>query len=131
MHLIAKSAYSLPKKATRKNYESKVLLSGKYIVSWRKAMKKSNTSRPVSELVQEVLDTISLPYPEDITDQVCLAIEGNTGWIKRYKSLVDSHSPKAVNSQIGRSTLQITGLRNLGLRAKATSSLIKTYTRLG
>ena len=96
-----------------------------------KAMKNRNANTPVSELVQEVLDNISSPYPEDITDQVCLAIERNVGWNKRYNSLVENHSPKAVNSQIGRSTLQLTGMKNLGERSKATSSLIKTYTRLG
>jgi hypothetical protein len=85
----------------------------------------------VSELVQEVLSSISQPYPEDITDQVCMAIQENNAWHNRYERLVKEHSKWAVNSTIGRSTLQITGLRNLGLRAKATSKLIKTYTRLG
>jgi hypothetical protein len=94
-------------------------------------MKKNNVSRPVSELIKEVLDTISRPYPENVTDQVCLAIQKKSDWRNRYNRLVRSYSKWSVNSQIGRSTLQITGLRNLGLRAKATSSLIKTYTRLG
>lgn len=94
-------------------------------------MKKTDTSHPVSELVQEVLEGFSEPYPQDITDKVFLAIEGNIGWSKRYDDLVKNHSPKAVNSQIGRSTLQRTGLKNLGKRSTASSSLIKTYTRLG
>jgi hypothetical protein len=95
-------------------------------------MKKSNTDiTPVSELVQEVLNNMLQPYPENITDKVCLAIQNSTAWLNRYNYLVDSHGKWAVNSQIGRSTLQFTGLRNLGLRATATSSLIKTYTRLG
>lgn len=94
-------------------------------------MKNRNVNLTVSELVQEVLNNISQPYPENITDQVCLAIQNNAAWRNRYNRLVDSHSKWSVNSQIGRSTLQLTGLRNLGLRATATSSLIKTYTRLG
>jgi hypothetical protein len=94
-------------------------------------MKNRNASRPVSELVQEVLNTISLPYLEDITDQVCLAIQKNNVWRNRYTRLVDDYGKWSVNSQIGRSTLQRTGLKNLGMRATATSSLIKTYTRLG
>lgn len=85
----------------------------------------------VSELVQEVLGTITPPYPENITDQVCLAIENNQAWRAIYDRLVVRHGKWPVNSQIGRSTLQITGLRNLGVSAKAASSLIKTYTRLG
>ena len=98
-------------------------------------MKKHNVSlAPVSELVQEVLDKKfkERSYPEDITDQVCLAIEKDrNGWLKRYNSLVREHGEHAVNSQIGRSTLQKTNLKNLGMRATATSKLIKTYTKLG
>jgi hypothetical protein len=103
-------------------------------VSWRETMKNHNARlTPVSELVQEVLDEKfkKQSYPDNITDQVCLAIEENSAWHNRYKHLVESHSKWSVNSQIGRSTLQLTGLKNLGLRATATSSLIKTYTRLG
>ena len=94
-------------------------------------MKNRNASQPVSELVQEVLHTISAPYPENITDQVCLAIENRSAWLNRYRNLVKEYGRYAVNPQIGRSTLQFTHLRNLGKQAKATSSLIKTYTRLG
>jgi hypothetical protein len=94
-------------------------------------MKKPNTSHPVSELVQEVLDTISPPYPESITDEVCLAMEGNINWLNRYKRLVRDYGKRSVNPQIGHSTLQLTGLKNLGTRATASSSLIKTYTKLG
>jgi hypothetical protein len=92
-------------------------------------MKKSNTSHPVSELVRRALDEIGKPYTEDITDQVCLAIERN--WYGSYKRLVAEHGKHAVNPQIGRSTLQLTGLKNLGVRATASSKLIKTYTKLG
>jgi hypothetical protein len=94
-------------------------------------MKNHYTSQTVGELVQEVLDTISRPYLENVTDQVCLAIQKNNGWRNRYNCLVDSHGKRAVNSQIGRSTLQRTGLKNLGRRTKAMSLLIKTYTQLG
>jgi hypothetical protein len=103
-------------------------------VSWRETMKKHNASlKEVRELVQEVLDKNfkKQSYPENITDQVCLAIEENPAWRKRYDHLVESYSKLTVNSQIGRSTLQLTSLKNLGLHASATSSLIKTYTRLG
>jgi hypothetical protein len=87
----------------------------------------------VRELVQEVLNEKfnKQSYPKNITDQVCLAIEGNSAWLNRYKHLVKSYSEWTVNSHIGRSTLQLTGLINLGVSAKATSTLIKTYTRLG
>jgi hypothetical protein len=86
---------------------------------------------PVSELVQEVLDTLRQPWPEDITDQVCLAIEKNDRWLNRYRLLAQQHGKHAINSQIGRSTLALTGFRNLGQQTRATSRLIKTFTRLG
>jgi hypothetical protein len=92
---------------------------------------RNDVSLSVSELVQEVLGSISKPYPEDITDQVCLAIQKNDAWYRRYEHLLKNYGKWAVNSTIGRSTLQITGLRNLGVRSKATSRLIQTYTRLG
>jgi len=97
-------------------------------------MKKHNISLvEVRKLVQEVLDEKFKKqiYPENITDQVCLAIEENSTWRKRYDHLVKSYSKWTVNSQIGRSTHQLTGLKNLGFHAMATSTLIKTYTRLG
>ncbi len=97
-------------------------------------MKRHNASLlEVRELVQEVLNEKfkKQSYPENITDLVCLAIEENSDWHKRYGQLVESYSKWGVNSQIGRSTIQLTGLKNMGLHAKATSSLIKTYTRLG
>ena len=83
-------------------------------VSWRETMKKHNASlMEVRELVREVLDEKfkNQSYPENITDQVCLAIEGNSAWLNRYKHFVESYSEWTVNSQIGRSTLQLTGLR--------------------
>jgi hypothetical protein len=97
-------------------------------------MKKYNGRlSEVRELVQEVLDEKfkKQSYPENITDQVCLAIEENRAWRNRYNHLVESYSRLTVNRQIGRSTLQLTGWKNFGLHAMATSSLIKTYTRLG
>lgn len=95
-------------------------------------MKKYTVSHLVSELVQEVLKTISPPYPENITDFVCLAIEKDEiGWKKRYNQLLEKYGKYSVNSQIGRQTRQLTGFKNLGIQSKATSSLIKTYTRLG
>ena len=97
-------------------------------------MKTHNASlEEVRELVQEVLNEKfkKQSYPENITDQVCLAIEENDSWLARYNHLKRRYGKSTVNSQIGRSTLQLTGLKNLGLSAKATSTLIETYTRLG
>ncbi len=85
----------------------------------------------VGQLVQEVLDSLSEPWGENVTDRVCMAIERNSYWLECYNQLVTEHGKHAVNSQIGHSTLQLTDLRNLGTHQEAKSSLIKTYTRLG
>ncbi len=85
----------------------------------------------IKELVETVLDTISKPYPTDITDQICLAIENNPVWYNRYNNLSVRHGRPTVNTSIGRYTSYITGLHNLGNTQKAKSKLIKTYSELG
>lgn len=53
----------------------------------------SQAIQPVIDLVEEVLKTsFKAPHPEDITDQVCLAIEANPDWLARYESLVLHYS---------------------------------------
>lgn len=94
--------------------------------------------QPVIDLVSDVLASMrSYPYPEDIIDQVCLAIEDDPDWQNRYDSLVDHYSSKGkhgkltVNLNIGWYTRDITGLVNLGTRGTAKSGLIASYSRLG
>jgi hypothetical protein len=94
-------------------------------------MTSRQSDRPVSALVQEVLHRRLEPWPENITDLVCQDIENDLGWRSRYRQLIKQYGIHAVNSQIGRSTLALTGLRNLGQRSKADSKLIKTFTKLG
>ena len=90
------------------------------------------------DLVEEVLKTnFKAPHPVDITDQVCLAIEANPDWLARYENLVLHYSSRGkkgrdiVNNNIGYYTKELTGMINIGAGAKADSSLIKTYSRLG
>ena len=85
----------------------------------------------VSDLVAQALRTIGQPYPSDVTDRVCLAIENNPTWRARYDYLVAEGSPHVVNSAIGRATVRLAGLESLGVTRAARSSLIKTYTELG
>ena len=56
----------------------------------------------VEELVQDVLRTFSPPYGEDIIEEVCLAIEHDPAWRKRYDQLGDELSLWVVNCWIGR-----------------------------
>jgi hypothetical protein len=84
----------------------------------------------VSYFVDLALETIPRPYPSDVTDRVCEAIEQNPAWLMMYRDAVADHGRHAVNSTIGRTVLQLTGLRNSGIRREARSSLIDTYTEL-
>lgn len=86
----------------------------------------------VKALVQDVLATFSEPYGEDIILDVCLAIENNADWHRRYQELSDELSDGVVNQWIGRYVRAETGLETLRVvPAKGKSGLIKWYTKLG
>lgn len=93
---------------------------------------------PVRELVAEVLRArFSHPYPGDITDKVCLAIESDATWLARYWSLVEHFSSTGkngrltVNSSIGWFTKELTGMETVEFPVTAKSKIIQTYSRLG
>ena len=94
-------------------------------------MKTNGVSQLVREVVQDAIDTCVRPWPKDITDRACLAIQNDPGLLSRYDELVANYGKLVVNSLIGKSVLDLTGLRNLGERKTATSRLIKSYTCLG
>ena len=87
-------------------------------------------SGEVSYIVGLALDTIQCPYPPDIIDRVCQAIQANPAWLRMYQEVVAEKGRHAVNSTIGRTVLQRTGLSNSGIRREARCSLIDTYTEL-
>lgn len=98
---------------------------------------KGQVTAPIRELVDDVLRAhFKAPFPKDITDQVCLAIEADQVLVDRYWSLVehfssggkDGHS--TVNNWIGTYTKELTGMMKVEPSAKAQSSLIKTYSQL-
>ena len=81
-------------------------------------------------LVQDILATKSEPYSEDITLEVCQAIENNPDWRRRYDELSDELRYWVVNNSIGYYTKEITGLRS-GRKAVAHDcDLIGSYTKL-
>ncbi|MBN1287695.1 MAG: hypothetical protein JXB47_20010 [Anaerolineae bacterium] len=88
-------------------------------------------TQDIKDLVEEVLGKFSPPYPPDITDQVCLAIEQNPAWLRRYEELNGIHKKDVVNNSIGWYTIRLTGMKNSGKVERAKSKLIKTYSRLG
>lgn len=84
----------------------------------------------VEELVQDVLRTFSPPYGEDITEEVCLAIEYDPAWRERYDLLVDELGHGVVNCWIGRYTKDLTGLKVMREVSTKRCTIIKTYTKL-
>jgi hypothetical protein len=108
------------------------------ITNPRKRADSSQATAPIRELVEDVLrERFSAPYPSDITDQVCLAIEGNEDWLSRYWSLVEHFSQSGkkgrdiVNNWIGTYTKDLTGMVVVISSVKAKSDLIQTYSKLG
>jgi hypothetical protein len=87
-------------------------------------------TKGVEILVNEVFQTLARPYCEDITEDVCLAIENKESWKKRYNGLVADLGENVINRYIGTYTKQFSGL-NVDRKVKARrSSLIKFYTKL-
>ena len=86
----------------------------------------------VKALVQDVLATFSEPYDEDVILDVCLAIENDVDWHRRYQELSDELSDGVVNIMIGKYVRAETGLESLRVAsAKGKSGLVKSYTKLG
>ena len=82
-------------------------------------------TQPVGDLVMTVLKcNVSYPYPEDITDQLCLEIENNPEWLSRYHNLIEHFSSLGkngkltVNSSIGWFVKRYSGMINIGEGAK-------------
>lgn len=93
---------------------------------------------PVRQLVDDVLRTqFTAPYPPDIIDQVCRAIEADPDWLRRYHAAAAElgdgvHSAEwKVNNAIGWWTKDLTGMVTVKAGVTATSGLIKSYSRLG
>jgi hypothetical protein len=84
----------------------------------------------VEDLVQEVLRTFSPPYGEDIIEDVCLAIEHNPAWRRRYNVLGDELQHWVVNCWIGRYTKALTGLESINEVDTKRCTIIKSYTKL-
>jgi hypothetical protein len=73
------------------------------------------------------------PYPEDIIDRVCLAIEADPNWLRQYETLVRDFSRRShygrdiANNSIGYWTKKEVGMETVKKGVQARSSLIKSY----
>jgi hypothetical protein len=81
-------------------------------------------------LVEEVLQTSSPPYSEDIIEDVCLAIEHNPVWYQRYQDLNTDLRQWVVNNWIGQYVKQITGMTTIREVSAKRSEIITSYTKL-
>ena len=84
----------------------------------------------VHELVQDILATFRVPYSEDVIEDVCLAIERNPEWMRRYTQLSDELSKWVVNNWIGQYTKKLTGLKTIREVNAKRSYIIADYTKL-
>jgi hypothetical protein len=86
----------------------------------------------VEILVKDVLATIPEPYGEDITLEVCIAIEKNREWKRLYDELSEELRAWVVNNAIGSYVKSETGLNRLReVTVKGKCSLITKYSKLG
>ncbi len=93
---------------------------------------------PVRLLVEEVLHArFAPPYPPDITDLVCQAIENHPVWLTRYHDLAAELGERGesatwkINNAIGWWTKDLTGMVTVKPGVESKSRLIKSYSRLG
>jgi hypothetical protein len=81
------------------------------------------------EMVEMILRRIRRPYPQDITDQVFLAIERDPNLLRTYHYLADGNYA-TTNQMIGRFVEEITNLKAKGHCHTPQSTLIKSYSLL-
>ncbi len=91
---------------------------------------ESRKTDDVRDLVARVLRTIPQPWPADVTDQVCLAIERRSDWLAEYNRLVKELGVWSVNTSLGAHVKDLTNMENSGHIATSKSKLIKSYSLL-
>jgi hypothetical protein len=89
----------------------------------------ANATSGVRDLVADALGSLPKPYSEDVTDEVCKAIETDPVLRRRYDELVENLRDWVVNNWIGRYTAELTG-RTSQEQVPARSGLIGSYRKL-
>lgn len=92
-------------------------------------------TQAIEDLVEEVLATIPI-RGRDIIDQVCLAIENNSEWHRRYDDTVAEFGQRmavgrdTVNNWIAKYTSRLTGMSAVTKGTPAKSTIIQSYSEL-
>jgi hypothetical protein len=82
------------------------------------------------EMVEKILRRFRRPYPENIIDQVFLAIEKDENLLREYHYLADDDYA-TTNQQIGKHVADITRLRSDNRQCgNPESKLIKSFSYL-
>jgi hypothetical protein len=89
----------------------------------------AKATQGVQDLVHEILAALPKPHSEDITDEVCLAIEKNPKWTAEYDLLSGQLRDWVVNNWIGQYVALALG-RKRGKVVESTSTLIRYYSKL-
>jgi hypothetical protein len=89
----------------------------------------ANATGGVRTLVADVLRSLPRLYTEDVTDDVCRAIEADPALRQRYDELAAELRDWVVNNWIGWYTAKLTG-RKSGEKVPSRGQLIKSYKKL-
>ena len=89
----------------------------------------ANATDGVRGLVADVLRALPQTYTDDVTDEVCLAIETDPILRRRYDELAAELKDWVVNNWIGRYTPELTGRRSAE-QVPSRSHLIRWYRKL-
>lgn len=89
----------------------------------------SGKTEGVRILVQDVLqEKFSEPYSEHIIRDVCIAIENNTDWRRRYDELGEELRPWVVNNWIGKHTKDFVGMNSMRQVDLEDGHIITSYS---
>lgn len=89
-----------------------------------------NKTQGVYDLVNDVLQTMTRPYGEDVIDDVCFTIQENEPWRTRYNDLCANLRQWVVNNWIGMYVKQIVGMKTVRQVATTKCTIIGSYTKL-
>lgn len=91
---------------------------------------KIHKTQGVRDLVSDVLRTLPEPYGEDVIEDVCIAIDSNPAWRRRYDELARTLREWVVNNWIGMYVRDIAAMKALRQVTAKRTRLVKSYRKL-
>jgi hypothetical protein len=90
----------------------------------------TGTTAGVYDLVRDAIQTVPTPYTEDVIEDVCVAIEGDPQFMKRYNALVASLGKMVTNNAIGTHAKALSGMQTVKQVPATRAKIIGSYTKL-